>query len=75
MIDRATTGRVIRRLRQKKGKSQVVLSGLAGMHSTQLGAIERGQRGMLLETFFNIADALDMRPSELQALIEMEARV
>lgn len=57
--------KVIRRLRKKRRKTQEVLSGLAGMDRPHLGMVETGGR-------IPIADALDMRPSELIALIEEE---
>ena len=72
MFDRKIMGRVIRRLRDEKGLSLEVLSGLAGMMRSQLGDVERGQRGMMLETFWRLAEALDMSPAELQAEIEKE---
>ena len=34
--------------------------------------IERGQRKPTMETFFKIAEALDMRPSALLAEVELE---
>ena len=73
MIDRKIMGRVIRRLREEKGLSLEVLSGLAGMMRSQLGDVERGQRGMMLQTFWRLAEALDMSPADLQAEIEKEA--
>lgn len=63
---------VIRRLRKKRKKSQEVLSGLAGMAREHLGMVETGGRIPNLYTIWRIADALDMRPSELVALIEEE---
>lgn len=63
---------VIRRLRKKRRKTQEVLSGLAGMERPHLGMVETGGRIPNLYTIWRIADALDMRPSELVALIEEE---
>ncbi|MBQ8762733.1 MAG: helix-turn-helix transcriptional regulator [Clostridia bacterium] len=39
---------------------------------THLSAIERGERKPTLETFFKIADAMSMKPSELMTKIENE---
>ena len=72
MIDREVVGRVIRRQRERKGFSQEVLSGLAAIPRSSFGAVERGQRGMMLDTFWKIAEALGMCPSELQVAIEDE---
>lgn len=63
---------VLRRLRKEHKLSQEVLSGLSGMARPHLSMIERGERIPTLYTIWRIADALDMRPSELVALIEEE---
>ena len=63
---------VMRRLRKQRKISQNVLSGLAGMERSHLGMVETGGRVPNLYTIWRIADALDMRPSELVALIEEE---
>ena len=61
-------------LRKEKGLSQEVVSGLAGIGRTHLSAIERGQRKPTLETFFKIAEALDMSASELMKRVENALR-
>ena len=63
---------VIRRLRKKRKFSQEVLSGLAGMERSHLGMVVTGGRIPNMYTIWRIADALDMRPSELVVLIEEE---
>lgn len=63
---------VIRRLRKKRRVSQEVLSGLAGMGRSHWGMVEIGGRVPNLYTIWHMADALDMRPSELVALFEEE---
>jgi len=63
-------GRTIRALRQEKGLSQDVLSGLAGIARTHLTMIESGSKQANFETLWRLASALDMRPSELVACIE-----
>lgn len=70
MLDSAKVGLVIQKKREEKGLSQEVVSGLAGIGRTHLSAIERGQRKPTLETFFRLAEALDMPPSELMKRIE-----
>ena len=62
----------IQRLRTKRKLSQEVLSGLSGMARPHLSMIERGERIPTLYTIWRLADALDMRPSDLVALIEEE---
>ena len=71
-FDNSAVGRTIRNLRNKKGVSQDVLSGFAGIARTHLTMIENGTKQANFETLWKIANALDMRPSELVALIETE---
>lgn len=72
MLDSVIVGRVIQSVREKKGLSQEVVSGLADIGRTHLSAIERGVRKPTIETFFRIADAMGIRPSALMKLIEDE---
>lgn len=72
MLDAITVGQIIQRKREQKKLSQEVVSGLAGIGRTHLSAIERGERKPTLETFFKIAEALNVRPSVLLAEIEEE---
>ena len=70
MLDAEIVGKVIQEYREKRGLSQEVVSGLADIGRTHLSAIERGVRRPTLETFFRIADAMDVPASELMRLIE-----
>lgn len=70
MLDALIVGKVIQEYREKKHLSQEVVSGLADIGRTHLSAIERGVRKPTLDTFFKIADALDIKASELMKLIE-----
>lgn len=70
MAETNKVGAVIQAVREEKGLSQEVVSGLAGIGRTHLSAIERGIRKPTLETFFKIAEALDMPASELMKRIE-----
>ena len=72
MLDPIIVGCVIGRVREQKGLSQEVVSGLADIGRTHLSAIERGERKPTMETFFRIADALQIKPSELVKKIEDE---
>ena len=72
MLDPVTVGMVIQRIREQKKQSQELVSGFAGIGRTHLSAIERGERKPTLETFFKIADALNIKPSSLMAAIEEE---
>lgn len=72
MLDPEIVGKVIQRIREQKKQSQELVSGFAGIGRTHLSAIERGERKPTLETFFKIADALNIKPSSLMAAIEEE---
>lgn len=72
MLDAVIVGRIIQRCRENKNRSQELVSGFAGIGRTHLSAIERGERRPTLDTFFKIAEALEMKPSELMAEIENE---
>lgn len=70
--DVVAVGKTIRGLRESKGLSQEVLSGLAGIARTHLSMIENASKKANFETLWRIALALDMRPSDLVQKIEME---
>lgn len=70
MLDSTVVGTVIQRIREENRQSQELVSGLAGIGRSHLSAIERGERKPTMETFFRIAYALEMRPSELMRAIE-----
>ena len=70
--DRRITGQIIRQLRIKRGISQEVLSGLAGIARTHLTMIERGNKNANVDTLWRIAGALGLRLSELVRRVEEE---
>ena len=70
MVDPVLVGEVLRRLREEKGKTQEVLSGLAGLDRTHYSKIERGLRSPTLDTLWKVAHALDLQPHELVEEIE-----
>ena len=72
MLDSIVVGKVIQSCREERGLSQEVVSGLADIGRTHLSAIERGVRKPTLETFFRIAEAMQISPSELMKRIEKE---
>ena len=71
-FDNKAVGAAIRKARQEKKLSQDVLSGFAGIARTHLTMIENGDKQPNFETIWKIAVALDMKPSELVAIIEQE---
>lgn len=71
-FDTAILGKVIRTIRKKRRLSQEALSGLAGIARTHLTMIEGGTKQANLDTLYRIAQALDMRLSDLIRLAEDE---
>ena len=65
-------GKVISRLRTEKGLSQEVLSGFAGLARSHLAMIETGTKLPNFETLWRLAYALELKPHELVAMIEVE---
>lgn len=68
--DNKITGIVIRDLRNKKGVTQEVLSGLAGIPRSHLAMIESGRISPKIDTLWRIAEALGLKLSELIQMIE-----
>ena len=73
MYDHRIMGNVIRKMRLKKGISQEVLSGFAGISRSHLAMIENGSINPNVDTLWKIAEALGMKLSELFALMEQES--
>lgn len=72
MVSAALVGQVIQSYRLRKGMSQEVLSGLAGLDRTHYSKIERGLRSPTLDTLFKIAQALDIPPRDIVRQIEQQ---
>ena len=60
-----TVSRNVRAERQKKGISQEALADLCGLHRTYIGAVERAERNITLQTLAKLADALGISPQRL----------
>lgn len=58
-------GQRVRDRRQELGLSQEVAAVRCGIHWTQLGKVERGQRSLRLETIVKIAHGLDVEVGRL----------
>jgi transcriptional regulator with XRE-family HTH domain len=63
--ERKKFGECIRQLRLAKNWSQEELAMRAGLHSTYIGGIERGQRNLGFDNIIKLARALDEHPSAL----------
>jgi transcriptional regulator with XRE-family HTH domain len=58
-------GDAVREFRNRRGISQEALAELSEMHRTYLGGIERGRRNPSYTNILKIANALEVRASEL----------
>jgi transcriptional regulator with XRE-family HTH domain len=64
------TGRIIRELREQRGLTQEVLSGLAAVSRSHLAEIETGHTNANVETLWKISEALGMKLSDLIRIVE-----
>ena len=64
------TGRIIRELREQRGLTQEVLSGLAAVSRSHLAEIETGHTTANVETLWRISEALGMKMSDLIRMVE-----
>lgn len=58
-------GRILRHLRESKGRSQAEVARTVGISPAQLARLESSQRGLYLEDFVMIAEALGEKPGNL----------
>ena len=58
-------GRILRQLREAKGRSQTEVARHVGISPAQLARLEANQRGLYVEDFVSIAEALGEKPGNL----------
>ncbi|HEY0143023.1 MAG TPA: helix-turn-helix transcriptional regulator [Thermoanaerobaculia bacterium] len=58
-------GRILRQLREAKGRSQAEVAKSVGISPAQLARLETNQRGLYVEDFVKIAEALGEKPGNL----------
>jgi transcriptional regulator with XRE-family HTH domain len=58
-------GRVLRQLRESQGRTQADVARSVGISPAQLARLETNQRGMYMEDFVHIAEALGEKPGNL----------
>lgn len=63
-------GKAVRAIRQDKKISQEELADLCGLHRTYISDIELGKRNVSLENIDKIAQALQVKKSELFVEVE-----
>ncbi len=70
-LEHAALGLAIREFRLSAGVSQEGLADRSGLHRTYVGGIERGERNVSFGNLLKLANALEVRPSELLARYEV----
>jgi len=63
-------GITVRQLRLEKGMSQEDFADECGLHRTYIGAIERGEKTVSIETARKVADALNLPVWKLLKRVE-----
>lgn len=63
-------GELVRNLRLTAGLSQEALADKCGLHRTYVGAIERGEKAVTIETAEKLATGLDLSLSDLFARLD-----
>jgi len=58
-------GRILRQLREAKGRLQAEVARTVGISPAQLARLESNQRGLYVEDFVRIAEALGEKPGNL----------
>jgi len=58
-------GKNIRKIREARGLSQEALAGLAGVHRTYIGIVERAERNITLVSLEKISKALKVSIKDL----------
>jgi transcriptional regulator with XRE-family HTH domain len=58
-------GRILRQLRESKGRSQAAVARSVGISPAQLARLEANQRGLYIDDFVRIAEALGEKPGNL----------
>jgi transcriptional regulator with XRE-family HTH domain len=67
-------GRAVRRARRDRDMSQETLARTSGLAAKHVSEIERANRDVRLTTLLQIAEGLDLLPSELLALYDEQRR-
>lgn len=67
-------GNVLKLLRKDRGLSQEEIAGRTGLDRTYISMLERNIKQPSITTIFLLAEALDIKPSELVVELEKEYR-
>ncbi|BDB27330.1 helix-turn-helix transcriptional regulator [Cupriavidus sp. P-10] len=64
---------VLRKIREDKGLTQLVVADLALMSPTSVSNVENHRKGLRMASFFDLCDALGVRASDVIRQAEEEA--
>lgn len=64
-MDPGVYGRILRKLRESTGRSQAEVARAVSISPAHLARLEAGQRGLYIEDFVSIAEALGEKPGNL----------
>lgn len=67
-------GRAVRRARRDRDMSQEALAQAAGLAAKHISEIERANRDVRLTTLLQIAEGLNLHPSELMTLYDEQRK-
>ena len=73
-MDAKAVGKIIKQYREDKNLSQEMLSGLADVDRSHLSKIELGIRSPTLNVIFKLADALEVKASDILRAIELDVK-
>lgn len=65
-------GLIIRQLRLQAGLSQEDFADICQLHRTYIGSIERGEKNVTIETAYKLANALEIKLSEIFTTLEAQ---
>lgn len=63
-------GNVLKQIRKEKGISQEELGFESGYHRTYISMLERGKKSPSLKTLFQLANALNVKPSDIMERLQ-----
>ena len=74
-MDLIAVGKRIKQARERCGMTQEELAEKIDISASHMSVAERGKKGLKLETLVNIANALEVSPSELLQDVAVHAQI
>lgn len=73
-MDFIAVGKRIKLARERRGMTQEELAERIDISASHMSVVERGKKGLRLETLVNVANALDVSPNELLQDVAVHAQ-